>query len=254
MSEEIPVHQLPSFDGTSIAWRELGHGRPLLMLHGLFSHAEMNWMRFGTARVLADAGFRVILPDFRGHGRSQSPRDATAWPGDVLSRDIEHLVAHLGLEDFDLAGYSLGARTAVRLVVRGLRPRRLVLAGMGLDGLVHSDERTAFFLRAIALRDTVRPGTPEWLAAQFLKGNGVDPESASCLLRAQVETRLEDLASVAMPTLVLCGQDDRDNGSGADLAKALADSRFVEVPGNHMTVPTNRNLALAIRDFLMEAE
>lgn len=251
MSDEVPVHHLPSFDGTSLAWRELGRGRPLLMLHGLFSHADMNWMQFGTAQVLADAGFRVILPDFRGHGRSQSTRDPAAWPADVLSRDVEHLVAHLGLGAFDLAGYSLGARTAVRLVVRGMRPRRLVLSGMGLDGIVRSNERAAFFLRAIALGDNATVGTPEWLAAQFLKSNGIDREAASCLLRSQVQTRAEDLAAIAMPTLVLCGRDDRDNGSGADLAKALADARFAEVPGNHMTAPTTREFALAIRDFLL---
>lgn len=252
MSEEVPVHRVSSFDGVSLAWREVGEGRPVLMLHGLFSHADMNWLDFGTAGVLAEAGFRAILPDFRGHGRSDSPRDATAWPADVLARDIEHLVAHLGLGDFDLAGYSLGARTAVRLVVRGLAPRRLVLSGMGLEGIVHSGARVEFFLRAIATRDSAKPGTPEWLAGQFLKSTGVDPEAASHLLRSLVQTKVEELAAITMPTLVLCGEDDRDNGSGAELAKLLRDGRFVEVPGNHMTAPTTRDFAQAIRDFLNE--
>lgn len=252
VTDEIPVHRLSSFDGTPLAWREVGQGRPLLMLHGLFSHAEMNWLLFGTAQVLADAGFRVILPDFRGHGLSDSPRDAAAWPPDVLACDIEHLAGHLGLEDFDLAGYSLGARTAVRLVVRGLSPRRLVLSGMGLEGIVRSNDRVAFFLRAIETRDSARPGTPEWLAGQFLKSNGVDPDSASLLLRSLVQTQVEDLAALTMRTLVLCGEDDRDNGLGAELAGVLPDARFTAVPGTHMTAPTTREFAEAIRDFLME--
>lgn len=252
MIDEPPVHHLPSFDGTRLAWREIGQGRPLLLLHGLFSHARMNWLQFGTAGLLADAGLRVILPDFRAHGGSESPCDPAAWPADVLSKDIEKLVDHLQLDGFDLVGYSLGARTAVRLVVRGLRPRRLVLSGMGLAGIVQSNQRAAFFLRAIELRDTAAPGTPEWLAAQFLKSTGIDPEAASCLLRSQVQTRPEDLAAIAMRTLVLCGEADRDNGSGADLARSLPDASYVEVPGSHLTVPTTREFAVALRDFLLE--
>lgn len=240
-----------SFDGTVIAWRELGHGRPVILLHGLFSHAEMNWLRWGTAGALATAGLRVILPDLRAHGLSEAPREAARYPQDVLSLDVEHLVAHLGLADFDLVGYSLGARTCVRLVVRGLRPRRLVLAGMGLGGIVHSDDRTAFFLRVIEQRDTAKAGTPEWLVAQFLRTNGVDAEGAAHVLRSQVQTRREDLAVITMPTLVVCGEDDRDNGSGEELAGVLPRARFASVPGNHLGAVTAPEFAREIRDFLV---
>jgi len=43
---------------------------------------------------------------------------------DVLAMDAEALIAHLGLSDYDLGGYSLGGRTTARLLVRGARPRR----------------------------------------------------------------------------------------------------------------------------------
>ncbi|MFX7845218.1 hypothetical protein ABTK14_23465, partial [Acinetobacter baumannii] len=78
--------------------------------------------------------------------QSAAPRDPTAYPPDVLARDLEALVAHLGLEDYDLVGVSLGSRTAARGVVAGLRPRRLVLAGMGLEGLAGWARRQDFFL------------------------------------------------------------------------------------------------------------
>lgn len=250
---EVPVHRLTSFDGTEIAWRELGAGRPVVMLHGLFSHAQMNWIQFGAAEVLADAGLRVLLPDFRGHGSSAAPHDEAAWPPDVLARDIEHLVAALGLGDFDLVGYSLGARTSVRLVLRGMRPRRLVLSGMGLAGIVRSNDRMDFFLRAIETRETSKPGTPEWLAAQFMKSTGVDTVAAAHLLRTLRQTRQEELAAITMPVLVLCGEDDRDNGSGAELAAVLPDARLAEVPGNHMSAPTTTEFAFAIRDFLLQS-
>lgn len=243
-----------SFDGTVIAWRELGHGRPVVLLHGLFSHAEMNWLRWGTAGALATAGFRVILPDFRAHGLSQAPDEPSRYPPDVLSLDIERLVGHLELDVFDLAGYSLGARTSVRLVVRGMRPRRLVLAGMGLDGIVRSDERSEFFLRTIEQRETARAGSPEWLVAQFMRTNGVDAEGAAHVLRSQVQTRREELAAITMPTLVVAGADDRDNGSGEELAAVLPDARFASVPGNHLGAVTAPEFARTIRDFLLESD
>src|SRR3546814_20434743 len=76
------------------------------------------------------------MPDLRAHGESARPHDHSAYPGDVLAGDGFALIRHLGLEhgDYDLGGYSLGARTVVRLLVRGARPRRAVLAGLGQIG------------------------------------------------------------------------------------------------------------------------
>jgi pimeloyl-ACP methyl ester carboxylesterase len=249
---EPSLRTFPSFDGVSIAWREIGDGRPLVLLHGLFSNAEMNWIRWGTAALLAEAGFRVILPDFRGHGLSEAPHEAAAYPPDVLARDVTALVRHLDLEDFDLGGYSLGARTVIRLVVGGMRPHRLVLAGMGLDGVLHSDDRTAWFLRVIETRDSARPGTREWMAAQFLKTTRTDAEAVAHALRSQVQTTRDELAAVTMPALVVSGSEDRDNGSAAELAAALPDSRYVAIPGNHMSAVTGKDLGHAMRDFLRD--
>ena len=108
-------------DGVRLAWREMGEGRPILLLHGLFSSAEVNWIKFGTAARVAREGYRVIMPDLRIHGSSEAPHDAAHYPPDVLVQDLQDLVAHLGLDAFDLGGFSLGARTSVRAVVSGMR-------------------------------------------------------------------------------------------------------------------------------------
>lgn len=254
MKHDVSTHRFASFDGISIAWHEVGYGHPLVLLHGLFSNAQTNWLRYGTADVLAEAGLRLILPDFRAHGLSDAPHDSAAYPPDVLARDVEALVAHLGLGDFDLGGYSLGARTTVRLVVRGMRPRRVVLAGMGLQGIVGSDDRNAFFLRVIEQRDTARPGSREWLAAQFMKTTGVDAEAAVQVLRSQVQTSREELGALSMPALVVAGIDDHDNGSASDLAAALPDGRCAKVPGNHMSAVTRPELGRSIRSFLLDGK
>jgi pimeloyl-ACP methyl ester carboxylesterase len=246
----LAVQSFGSFDGQPIAWREVGAGRPVVLLHGLFSDAVTNWIKFGTADRIAAAGFRVIMPDFRAHGESAKPHDAAAYPVDVLSQDVEALVAHLGLTDFDLGGYSLGARTAVRLLVRGMRPRRVVLGGMGLAGLVESNRRTEWFLRVIAEPNSFDRGTPGWLAAQFMRTNHVDGAAVAQLLQAQAETALDAVRAITTPALVVCGAADQDNGSAPDLAATLSHATYVEVPGTHMSSVTMPDLGNAIAGFL----
>ena len=243
-------HRFASFDGTEIAWSETGAGRPLVLLHGLFSNAATNWQRYGTSKTLADAGFRVIMPDFRGHGASAAPHDAAAYPSDVLALDIEALVAHLGLTDFDLGGYSMGARTAIRLLVRGLKPRRAIVSGMGLGGLTDASKRTGWFLDVIANADSFERGSDGWFAAQFMKANKIDTVAVAHVLRSQLPTPVEAVRTLATPTLVVCGKDDADNGSAPELAATLPDARYVEIPGNHMSAVTMPDLGTAMAAFL----
>ncbi len=248
----MTVQTFASFDGQQIAWSEVGEGRPVVLLHGLFSAGEMNWQRFGTAAAVAAKGFRVIMPDFRAHGASAAPRDPAAYPPDVLALDIEALVAHLGLTDFDLGGYSLGARTAVRLLVRGMTPRRAVLGGMGLSGIVGGRERAEWFLHVIANRDSFPTGSPGYFAAAFMKQGGIDGDAATGVLKSQVVTPEEDLRHIATPVLVVCGRDDHDNGSAPELAATLPNARLAEIPGNHMSAVTMPEFGAAIADWLAE--
>ncbi len=59
-----------------------------------------------------------------------------------------------------------------------------------------------------------------------------------------------DLAAIAMPTLVVCGEKDLDNGSPQDLVAALPNARFEQVPGTHMSSVTEPALGEAIVRFL----
>lgn len=247
---ELRSELVCSFDRQQIAVHRLGAGRPVLLLHGLFSSAQMNWVRFGHAARLAAAGFEVIMPDLRAHGASAAPHDPAAYPPDVLVRDLAALVEALGLPDYELAGFSLGARTAARGVAAGLRPRRLVLGGMGLEGLAGWASRAAFFLDAIDRFDTVRHGDPAFMAVQFMKSMKIDRVAARLLLLSVGDMAPAELAGIAMPTLVLCGENDRDNGSPEALAAALPDGRLEWVPGTHMSSVTQAELGEAIVRFL----
>ena len=238
------------FGGAQLSLHRLGAGRPVILLHGLFSSAEMNWVKFGHAQALADAGFEVLMPDLRAHGQSAKPHDAASYPADVLARDARALVVHLGLTDYDLVGFSLGARTSVRAVLSGLQPRRLVLGGMGLAGLAGWGNRADFFLDVIARYGTIRPGDPAYLAQQFMKSMAIDREAARLLLGTMTNTAPADLAAITMPTLVLCGAQDNDNGDPDALAAALPNATRVTIPGTHMSSVTQPEMGRELVSFL----
>src|SRR6202000_311771 len=97
------------------------------------------------AAKIAAGGYRGVMPDLRAHGDSDKPHDAAAYPPDVLADDGFALLEHLGLTDYDLGGYSLGARTTLRMMVRGAKPGRAIVAGMGWDGVVNTGGRGVHF-------------------------------------------------------------------------------------------------------------
>jgi len=244
------THFWTASDGVELAFHEVGEGRAVILLHGLFSDAQMNWIKFGHAERIAAAGFRVIMPDLRAHGRSGKPHGAEHYPSGILARDLRELVEHLGLGDFDLGGFSLGARTVVEAVGEGMRPRKAVLGGAGLEGLRNWKRRKDFFLEAIAMFDEVERGDPHWLSIQFMKSQKVDREAARLLLDSFEDSRPEWLRAFTMPTLVVCGSEDDDNGSAEELAEALPNAIFEEIPGTHMSSVTKPELGEAIARFL----
>ena len=237
-------------DGVELAFHEMGEGRAAVLLHGLFSDAEMNWIRFGHAERIAAEGFRVIMPDLRAHGQSGKPHGAEHYPRGILARDLRELVEHLGLAEFDLGGFSLGSRTVVEAIGQGLRPGKAVLAGMGLEGLKGWAGRKRFFLDAIDLFDAVHRDDPHWLAIQFMKTMKIDRTAAALLLNAFCDADDRWLAAFTMPALVVCGSEDKDNGSGEALAAALPNAVFREIPGTHMSSVTKPELGETIARFL----
>ncbi|AUY52782.1 alpha/beta hydrolase [Streptomyces sp. CB01881] len=100
---------LTSYDGTTLAFRTLGDGPPLLCLPGGPGRA---------AEYLGDLGGlsahrTLILPDTRGTGGSAMPADLATCRVDRLVADVEALRHHLGLERVDLLGHSAGGSLAM---------------------------------------------------------------------------------------------------------------------------------------------
>ena len=247
---EAQVHYWTASDGIELVYHELGAGQPVVLLHGLFSDSNMNWIKFGHAARIAAEGCRVIMPDLRGHGLSGKPHEPEHYPVGILARDLRELIAHLALTDFDLGGFSLGARTTVEGVGEGLRPRRAILGGAGLEGLRHWERRKNFFLEAIELFDRVPRSDPHWLSIQFMKSQKIDRVSAALLLQSFADAFMDWLKAFTMPTLVVCGSEDDDNGSAEELAAMLPNATFQEIPGTHMSSVTKPELGEAIAQYL----
>lgn len=250
--ENVRTMMVAGAGGAALAVHEMGdsNARPVMLIHGYFSNAFVNWIRYGHAKLLAERGFRVIMPDLRGHGYSARPHDAAAYPPDILMRDGLAIVARLGLADYDLGGYSLGARTAVRMLANGARPRRLVISGMGLEGLIHTQGRGTYFRHVLTNLGSFERGTPEWMTEAFLKTTKGDPEAMLRILDTFVDTPPEAIAAIVCPTLVVTGIEDDDNGSSEGLVELLPDARLVPIPGNHMSAVMRPELGQAIADFL----
>ncbi|WP_343061329.1 alpha/beta fold hydrolase [Novosphingobium flavum] len=250
---DIDVSFVPGFDGEKLAVHRMGAGRPVILLHGLFSNAEINWIKYGTAQKVAEAGFDVIMPDLRAHGQSARPQTAAAYPHDVLVQDLKAVLADLAISDYDLCGFSLGARTALRGVTQaGLEPGKLILCGMGLGGLQRWKQRTDFFLDVIERYGTIPRDDPAYFAQNFMKSTKVDLVSSKLLLQSFAGARIDDFSDATMPTLLICGTEDDDNGSPEELAEVLPNARYAPIPGTHMSSVTMRQLAEEIVAFLDE--
>ena len=238
-------------DGLELAYRETGEGRPLVLLHG-FAASGRQWLDHGPAAALADAGHRVILPDLRGHGDSARTRDPACYPPDVLADDGLALIDGLGLDDYDLGGYSLGGRIVARMLVRGARPARAVVAGQGLAAVsgAAGGGTNRRVLTALASGNRIEPGSPDAQSAYWITQLGGDPTALLQVLDSLVATPEEALRQVEIPTLVVVGDQDHDHACASALAAVLPRARFARVPGDHWTALTGPGLATAITRFL----
>lgn len=124
--------QSGTFDsaGVKIAYVEAGKGQAVILVHGLYSSAMMNWELPGTFDVLAKH-YHVVALDLRGHGNSDKPTADDAY-GQPMVDDITRLMDHLKIGKAHIAGYSLGGIIVMKFMID--HPNRVLsgtLGGMG---------------------------------------------------------------------------------------------------------------------------
>jgi len=129
-SAEPPQTQTFDSKGTKISYTVEGSGEPVVLIHGLYSSADINWRLPGTIKSLAES-YQVIAFDLRGHGHSGKPQNEADY-GLEMMEDVARLMDHLKIENAHIVGYSLGGMIAVKFAVaHSERVKSVVLGGMG---------------------------------------------------------------------------------------------------------------------------
>jgi pimeloyl-ACP methyl ester carboxylesterase len=226
-------------------WHEVhGAGRPVALLHGAFAGAS-SWA--AQAPVLAEAGYRVHVPERRGHAHTPDVPGPLTYG--VMADDTVAYLDELVGGPGHLVGWSDGA--VVALLVAQRRPDlvdRLILIGQyynsagkvpgGLtDQLLAGGDQVMGFLRGEY--DRVSPDGPEHFPVVFAK--------TLRLLATEPELDLDSLTAVQAPTLVL--QGDRDEVTlehSVAVAAALPNGRLAVLPGTHALPVENPEVVNAL--------
>lgn len=239
----------------SIRVHEFGAGPALVMLHG--GGAGANGLSNYNRNIDALAGhFRVIVPDMPGYGASSKGLDQSDVFGD-LARTMLGLLDRLGIARTHVVGNSLGGACALRMALDAPdRVGRLVLMGPGGIGTTRglptegirkligyykgdgpSREKLTEFIRGYLVFDGSQVPDelierryqasidPEVIAAPPLQG----PSSLDAAFKMDF-TRDKRLKTMANPTLVLWGREDRVNkpAGGRTLARTLGNCDLYE--------------------------
>lgn len=234
--------------GKTISYTMNGEGIPLLAFHGTTQKSDAwNQVREACSSQLEWIGF-----DFPGSGDSSMPTGPIDL--DEMVHDAVALMAHLGHTTFHVAGYSLGAVTALRCA--SLYPLQ-VRTVTSLCGWSVSDSRmkvtfdlwrrliaidSELFMR-YALADGYTANGLEALAPMFdmvvtMAAAGVQPGS-DAHLELDIRIDIEDsLSLITAPCLIIGAIEDRwvDISKAHHLAGHIADSTLLELPAGHLVI------------------
>jgi pimeloyl-ACP methyl ester carboxylesterase len=296
-----------SFDGLRIAYHDEGEGPAVILLHGfgvdaldqfgdferIRSRLEKRQQMFhevfggalpspnppaegrpGLAHALRAAGARTILPDMRGFGASDKPRERESYADSAMARDVLSLIEHVRLDVVDIVGFSMGSGTAARLLtLHSPQVKSAILAGVG-DYVIH--ETVMDFPKNWPIPDSVpRPITgrvwaeegakileqgeivPGHLASASLiaaRVTGADPKVFAAVIRGAVAPMwpAEPLRTIDVPVLILNGKSDAANQKVARLLGEIPTARFTACEGDHHSTPYQPTFHQAVIAFLQD--
>jgi len=248
---------MPTFqhDGVEIAYLDQGTGDPIVLVHGFASNKETNWVQPGWVSTLTRDNRRVIALDNRGHGQSTKLYDPADYHTDLMAADVAALIAHLGLENADVMGYSLGARITATFAARHPeRARAIILGGVGIK-LVEVAGLHSEIARSLELPSIEDVTDPQGKAFRlFAEQTKSDLRAlAACLRGSRQPLRREDLAAVAAPALVAAGTRDDIAGSPHALAALFRNGHALDIPDrDHMLATGDRVYKAGALAFLKE--
>lgn len=239
--DDVPVPTITVDDGRRLAYHRWGADArrpPVLLHHGFSSDAQREWVSTGMVAALLEAGREVIAPDARGHGASDRPRDPAAYGEPRMAADLRILADTLGLERYDLAGYSMGAIVSLLVSADDVRVRRLVVGGVGA-AVVELGGVERRVLDPDVLADALLTEHPSSItdpsAAGFRAGvdsSGADRFALAAHARAAHRGHVP-LERITAPTLVVAGRRDPLADRPEVLAAAVGAAELLLLDGDH---------------------
>ena len=205
-SEATGTGEYASVNGIDLYYETHGSGRPLVLLHGGLGSGEM----FGPVLPSFSDHHQVVLVDLQGHGRTADidrPIDVR-----LMADDVAALIEHLGLDDVDLVGYSLGGGVALQTAIRHPeRVRRLVAASANV-------RRDATYADILAQQGQVSAAAMEFMKEtpmyELYQRVAPRPEDFPRLLDKMGEAMAQDfdfsddVRGLQVPTLVMAADAD----------------------------------------------
>jgi non-heme chloroperoxidase len=237
-------------------YEDHGSGQPVVLIHG-YPLSGASWEK--QVPVLLNAGYRVITYDRRGFGRSSQPTDGYNY--DTFTEDLHKLITQLKLQDFTLAGFSMGGGEIARyfgkygskgvskaVIMGGVPPFLLKTEDNpeGVDGSVFEGikkavaaDRYAFFTefyKNFYNTDQLlgKRVSEEVVKASWNIAAGASAIASLACVPTWHEDFRKDLERVDVPTLVIHGDEDRIvpiTAAGARTANMIKGARLHVVKG-----------------------
>lgn len=237
--------------GLVTAYAVEGAGPPLLLIHGVGASLD-NWD--GVVAALGGR-FRTIRFDLRGHGESSKPPGP--YSAALFAADARALLDHLGIDRCHVAGHSLGATVALRLVLDAPdRIERLALLSAAAGRTEEERQRVLDRLAIIAdgipgehfrrslprwFTDEFRAANPELLERYAARNMANDPRAYAAAYHVLATTDLADeAAGIRVPTLIVTGEGDV--GSNPRMARLL----HARIPGSRLEILSGLRHAILI--------
>lgn len=217
-----------TFDGVNIVYTDEGEGEPVLLIHG-FINSRKSWDNARLKEDLLDKGYRVIVPDLRGNGDSDKPQDEEAYENDAEVKDLKLLMNHLNVQSYNAVGYSRGSIVLAKLLTTDKRIEKSVLGGMGIDFTNPNWVRRIMFAKAF--NGEVNEITKG--AVDYATSIEADLRSLYLQQKYQPVTSKKELRKIKINVIVICGDEDSDNGNAKELSNAFLNGKLVRVSGDH---------------------
>ena len=247
--------------GVSLTFSDQGSGPTVILIHGITQNASA----FSPLIKKLRTRFRLIALDCRGHGDSDKPKDPSAY-GKNMVKDVRNLLIHLGIDQADILGASMGAEIALRFTTE--HPEcvtKLAVIGSGWSGEKESNNYSTVG-QTLKQHQSFGPWIKETggmgyfspdkigiaTADSMLKGQDIDALSSVFLgMHEIIHLSEQDINDISIPVLAICGELDEERPCLEKIKGKVQNLSFNIIPNKgHMDVGEDPTYYKLIDQFL----